>query len=201
MLIPDIAIGCAPGSEWAGRRRTSVLPAFPVALEVSPAQASIITETSGGKSGMPRKMDSVVITTQFCARLNRLQPHSRARWGKMNSHQMVCHLVDTFRAVAGEKPVSSVVNLFGRTLLRWGALHIPVPWLHGIPTRPEIAQGVGGTPPALWADDVAELHRRITEFPRLEQFEQHPMMGTLSLDEWRIWGYRHVDHHFRQFGL
>ena len=150
---------------------------------------------------MPSKMDSVAMTKSFSARLDGLQPATPAKWGKMNAHQMVCHLVDSFRAVAGEKPVSSVVNLFGRTVLRWAALHTPVPWVHGVPTRPEMAQGVGGTPPADWASDCAELRRRISEFPQCTQFVQHPMMGTLSLDEWRIWGYRHVDHHFRQFGL
>ena len=149
------------------------------------------------------KMDSAVMTARFCKRLDDLQPATPAKWGKMNAPQMVCHLVDTFRAVGGEKPVSSVVNLFGRTVLRWAALHTPVPWVHGVPTRPEIAQGKGkgGTPPADWAADCAELRRRIIGFPQCRQFEQHPMMGTLSLDEWRIWGYRHVDHHFRQFGL
>jgi len=119
----------------------------------------------------------------------------------MTAHQMVCHLVDTFRVVHGEKAVSSVVNLFGRTVMKWGALHTPIPWPHGVPTRPEIEQGIGGTPPVDWAADCAELRRRILEFPAQTRFEQHPMMGRLKLHEWRIWGFRHVDHHFRQFGV
>ena len=150
---------------------------------------------------MPGKMDSVAMTTHFCNRLAGLQPATPAKWGKMNAHQMVVHLVDSFRAVAGEKPVSSVVNVFGRTVLRGLALHSPLPWVHGVPTRPEMKQGVGGTPPADWSSDCEELRRRIIGFPQRTQFVQHPMMGTLSPDEWHIWGYRHVDHHFRQFRL
>ena len=28
----------------------------------------------------------------------------------------------------------------------------------------------------------------------------HPIFGPLTRDEWMVWGYRHVDHHLRQFG-
>ena len=150
---------------------------------------------------MLKRLNSDPMAQEFCGRLARLQPDTPARWGKMNAHQMVCHLMDTFRAVGGEKHVSSVVNLYGRTLMKWGALHTSIPWPHGIPTRPEIAQEAGGTPPAEWAVDCEELQRRILGFPQWTQFEQHPMMGTLTIDEWRVWGYKHVDHHFRQFGV
>jgi hypothetical protein len=30
---------------------------------------------------------------------------------------------------------------------------------------------------------------------------QHPMFGRLTTNEWNVWGFRHADHHLRQFGL
>jgi len=30
---------------------------------------------------------------------------------------------------------------------------------------------------------------------------KHPFFGALTPDEWMIWGYRHTDHHLRQFAL
>lgn len=137
----------------------------------------------------------------FCDRLARLQANSARKWGRMTPHQMVCHLVDSFRAVSGGKPVKPAVTLYGRTVMKWGGLHLPIPWPHGIPTRPEMSQEIGGTPPADWNADCAELRRWIVQFPGWTKFEQHPMMGALTVDEWRIWGFRHVNHHFRQFGV
>jgi hypothetical protein len=29
----------------------------------------------------------------------------------------------------------------------------------------------------------------------------HPIFGKLSQGDWLTWGYRHVDHHLRQFGV
>jgi hypothetical protein len=138
---------------------------------------------------------------KFCNRMERLRADTRGQWGKMNAHQMMCHLVDCFRAVRGEVKVKSAVNPFSRTVMRWAALHTSIPWPHGTPTRPEMAQGVGGTPPAEWQSDLAELTRRIHQFPVQLEFAQHPVFGPMTLDEWHIWGYRHTDHHLRQFGL
>jgi len=29
----------------------------------------------------------------------------------------------------------------------------------------------------------------------------HPLFGRLTTAEWGRWGYRHMDHHLRQFGV
>lgn len=114
---------------------------------------------------------------------------------------MVCHLNDSFGVAAGRKYASPATGILQRTLLKWLALRTPMPWPHGVPTRPEIEQGAGGTPPVQWEADRDELFRWITEFPDLPKFGTHPVFGAMSRAEWMIWGYRHVDHHFRQFGV
>jgi hypothetical protein len=134
------------------------------------------------------------------ARLARLTPSAARRWGRMTAHQMVCHLNDSFDVAAGTKHASPASSLLQRTLVKWVALRTPLPWPHGVPTRPELEQGSGGTPPAEWETDCAALNRRIAEFTNRQQFAQHPVFGTMSPSDWFIWGYRHVDHHLRQFG-
>jgi len=32
-------------------------------------------------------------------------------------------------------------------------------------------------------------------------FAPHPAFGPMTRREWMTWGYRHADHHFRQFGI
>jgi hypothetical protein len=150
---------------------------------------------------MTQKLDSAAMTQYLCERLVRLKPDSPRKWGKMTPHGMVCHLVDSFSAVAGAREVSPKMNLFTRTVMKWGALHLPIQWPPGAMTRPEIAQEFGGTQPTDWTADCAALQRRIVHFPGQTSFVSHPFFGKMSLNEWRIWGYRHVDHHFRQFGV
>ena len=135
------------------------------------------------------------------ARLEKLQPSATGQWGRMNARQMVCHLNDSFAVAAGKKYASPKTNLLQRSLVKWIALRTSFPWPHGVPTRPEIEQGRGGTPPAEWERDCTELRRWITEFGTLETFGAHPVFGPMSRGDWLTWGFKHVDHHFRQFGV
>jgi hypothetical protein len=88
-----------------------------------------------------------------------------------------------------------------RTLVKFVALHTSFPWPAGVPTRPEIEQGRGGTPPAEWLSDRATLIHLLNTFADHSNYAAHPVFGPLSRHEWQIWGYRHVDHHLRQFGV
>ncbi|MGA2880506.1 MAG: DUF1569 domain-containing protein [Bryobacteraceae bacterium] len=134
-------------------------------------------------------------------RIQRLDSNTSAKWGRMTARQMVCHLNDSFRVGMGEKYASQATNVFQRTLVKWIALRMPVPWPHGVPTRPEIEQGRGGTPPAEWSSDRDQLLTLMDAFAERTTFGVHPTFGTMSQRDWLAWGYRHVDHHLRQFGV
>jgi len=114
---------------------------------------------------------------------------------------MICHLADAFRVASGIKQARPVANPFARTFIRWVALHTPMPWPHGVPTVPEVEQGKGGTPPGDWQRDCAELQTLIHQFAERDKFGAHPIWGELGRREWLVWGYRHTDHHLRQFGV
>ena len=122
----------------------------------------------------------------------------------MNAHQMVCHLDDAFKLGLGERTASPATGLFQRTIMKWGALYVPMPWPHGVPTRPEMEQGVGGTPPQEFDSDRAELLRTIERFcepARSFVSVRHPIFGSMTADQWMRWGFLHTDHHLRQFGV
>ena len=136
-----------------------------------------------------------------CDRIALIVPNVAPKWGSMTAHQMICHLSDSFRVAAGEKYASPATNLVQRTLIKWIALHAPMKWPHGIPTRPEIEQGRGGTQPSDWERDRTELCALTLAFGDRTAFGTHPLFGKMSRPDWLIWGYRHVDHHLRQFGV
>jgi hypothetical protein len=153
---------------------------------------------------MPRKTLSRASDRQeIIARIEKIQVSSARCWGRMNSHQMLCHLADSFRVTIGEKPVTPVGGK-PQKLMKWLALNLPVSWPKGVETRPEVDQDLGGTPPADFAADREELLRllhRFTGVPRDFDWHPHPMFGMMSDEEWMRWGYLHTDHHLRQFGV
>jgi hypothetical protein len=134
-------------------------------------------------------------------RLAALRPDSTRRWGKMSCHQMVCHLSDAFLCPMGEKTASSTKPPLPQAVMKWIALYAPMKWPQGIPTRPEMEQGVGGTAPVSFQEDRKKLTAIIKRFTS-DQFDwaAHPMFGNMNEKDWMRWGYLHCDHHLRQFG-
>lgn len=139
---------------------------------------------------------------EIVRRLRRVRPDSSARWGRMTPHQMVCHLTDALRMAIGEKAVSPATGVFQRTMLKWIVLYVPQRWPAGIVTRPEIDQQRGGTKPAGFAGDVAQLEAALqaVRLPRAT-WPPHPIFGRMSQRQWLRWAYLHADHHLRQFGV
>ena len=116
---------------------------------------------------------------------------------------MVCHLNDSFRVALGEKYASPADTMIFRTVGKWGALYVPIPWPRNVATRPEVDQKAGGTPPAEFEADRRVLTELIERFARVEgrpALGPHPLFGRMTEFQWQRWGYLHTDHHLRQFG-
>ena len=136
------------------------------------------------------------------ARLSGLTADSRPLWGRMTAPGMVCHLADSFHVVLGSRPTTRTNTRFERTFIRLLALTVPLQWPKGIETVKEVDQERGGTPPEEFAADMARLRTAMRDFVTRVPHEpmSHPIFGRVSTAEWGRWGYRHVDHHLRQFG-
>jgi len=138
------------------------------------------------------------------ARVLRLRPDSVRQWGSMSPHQAICHLSDALRMSLNERPVAPIRGSMG-PLIRFVALSLPLPWPRGrIKTVPEVEQGVGGTPPGDFERDRTELLELVARFcaaPPNRFCPTHPIFGAMTTDRWKRWGYLHMDHHLRQFGV
>lgn len=100
---------------------------------------------------------------------------------------------------SGERPPEPKHNLFTRTFVRYVALHSSLMWPQGVRTLPEVDQEFGGTRPVDWTSDHVALLGMLDKFSPREGLP-HPLFGPLTAHEWSVWGFRHVDHHLRQFG-
>src|SRR5579862_193377 len=109
-------------------------------------------------------------------RLGKMRADCPRQWGKMNAHQAICHLNDSFRGVMGDIQLSGKPMLIGK-LVEWVALYSPLTWTRGTPTMPEVDQMKLGTKPAEFAADVEELRRleaRFSMVPRDFAWKPHP---------------------------
>lgn len=139
---------------------------------------------------------------ELILRLGQLQGTSARQWGTMTPHEMLCHLGDSFSAVLGERHASSQETWLSRTVVKYIALHTSLPWPHGVPTRPEVDPKREGTRPAEFERDRARVLECLQRFVKPStKYGRHPGFGAMSRDEWMLWGYAHVDHHLRQFGI
>jgi hypothetical protein len=120
----------------------------------------------------------------------------------MTCPQMVCHLTDSFHVALGERLVGmSKAPAIPRFMFKWLALNLPMEWPKGVATMPEVDQTIGGTPPAEFGADRAELLRMLDRFvAHPGPWGPHAIFGGMTGADWMRWGYLHADHHLRQFG-
>lgn len=150
---------------------------------------------------MPSIFDSEV-ESAVRARAARLNANSRPLWGSMQSEQMLCHLVDACRVPLGEAKASHRWTPFRIFPLRWLFVQL-LPWPKAkVRTMKEFQQ----TQPSHLDLDRGNWNSALTRFvargrePR-PRWEPHPAFGSLPNWEWGRLMYRHIDHHFRQFGV
>jgi Protein of unknown function (DUF1569) len=149
-----------------------------------------------------KTLSNVADRQNISLRLSALSPDDAARWGSMSVHQMVCHLNDSYQCGLGERYASPATGFWQRTLMKWAALRMPLPWPKRVPTRPEMEQGKGGSPPVDFRQDVASLLLTLDRFCGAlpKPCVPHPIFREMTAGDWMRWGYLHADHHLRQFG-
>jgi hypothetical protein len=148
---------------------------------------------------MQKSLSNARARQELLDRLERLSPQSKARWGKMTAHQMLAHLADWMLMARGDLKTARM-----KRLLRYPPLkHLAIYWLpfpKGVATAPELL----GRRPAAWKVERATVQERVQSFANLDPkatWPEHPVFGKMSARAWGVFGYRHMDHHLRQFGL
>jgi len=142
---------------------------------------------------------------EILQRLGALRPDTTRRWGRMSPHQMVCHLSDGYRMATDERPTRLVATPLPRSIMKWIALYVMVPWPRDLRTTPELDQDAGGTRPIDFERDRAGLVQLLDGITTHQRGRLagtvHPYFGAMSEAVWLRWAYVHADHHLRQFGL
>jgi Protein of unknown function (DUF1569) len=132
-------------------------------------------------------------------RLGCLTAETRPQWGKFDAPRMVVHCSDAIRMALGKLPTTSKNTPLRRSPLKQLFVYW-LPWPKGVPTAPELLQ----RSPADWDAEIGCLLELIEEAGTVSpdhEWGEHPAFGRMSRRAWGVLGYRHLDHHFRQFGV
>lgn len=135
-------------------------------------------------------------------RLTRLQPGSARQWGKMSPAQMLAHCSKGLEMAAGEiRPPRAFIGRIIGPMVKRAALGDDKPMMRNSPTSRELVIEDDHD----FADEQARLSRLIGRVaaagPAGCTSHPHAFFGPLTPDEWGILMYKHLDHHFRQFGV
>ena len=148
------------------------------------------------------------VRESFCQRAAALRPGTPARWGKFDAPRMLAHIIQSVGMMTGDVTVADAPT-------PWVMRHAPLkqlliyvlPFPKGLPTAPEllartaVSDGVSATD---WSNELHSFERalaRIPEVARTGRWPAHPAFGPLSGHESAALQRRHLEHHFRQFGV
>jgi hypothetical protein len=132
-------------------------------------------------------------------RLARLTAETPALWGKFTAPRMLAHVNDALRMSTGELKTSLKKTPLRFPIVKQIAVYL-APWPRGVPTVPEL---LASGERAQWEAERAVFPDLLDVFanrPLDAAFPLHPAFWRLSRRAWGRQQWRHVDHHFRQFG-
>ena len=137
-------------------------------------------------------------TRLILERLDRLTSEAPRAWGKMTVSQMLAHCCEALEVATGRKtyPRSFIGRLLGSSFKKVYVGDKPLP--HDSPTDKHFI--IRDEPD--FATQKERLAGLIREFADGRVATRpHAFFGKLAPEEWSIATYKHLDHHFRQFGV
>ena len=148
---------------------------------------------------MQKSLSNTRARMELLDRLEHLAPEATPLWGRMTAPQMLAHLVDWMLMAKGELEVAAKNRPlryppFKQLVIYW------LPFPKGVPTAPELIS----RKPLAWAIEHAAVRQHVQSFENLNpkaMWPEHPVFGKMTPKAWGVLGYRHMDHHLRQFGI
>jgi hypothetical protein len=147
---------------------------------------------------MHRSLSDARARQELIDRLERLSPEAKPLWGKMSAPQMLAHLADWMLMAKGELKTAPKNRALSFPPLKQLAIFW-LPFPKGVPTAPELLS----RKPLAWTVERAAVRQHVLSFETLDPaaWPEHPVFGVMTPRAWCVLGYRHTDHHLRQFGV
>jgi hypothetical protein len=141
---------------------------------------------------------------EMLARLDKLTPETKAKWGRMNVNQMLWHANHGLQIALGDVTTpGSKSNAITRALMRFVVLKTDIPAPEGkAKTFDEIDTVELGIDPDDFNTEREQLKKTIDRFIAATKLApESALIGKMSKENWSRLNFTHLDHHFRQFGV
>ena len=133
------------------------------------------------------------------SRMKNLNEDSKANWGKMNIGQMVWHCQGPLNIILEKNDYGMKPSWFAKMFFK-KSLYNDKAWRKGLPT----AKFLKTSDTKDFNTEKVELENLIDEtfsHKDKEEWNPHPAFGYFTKSQWGQMQYKHLDHHFRQFGV
>ena len=133
------------------------------------------------------------------SRLNNIPADKTPEWGKMNAGQMMKHCQLPLQTALGKEETSMKPNWFVKLLFK-KMMYSEKPFRKNAPTPPQFQV----TDQRDFDKEKQELSRWMEELYADRDNENrrpHPVFGHFTKDQWGILQWKHLNHHFEQFGV
>ncbi len=144
---------------------------------------------------------TVTSNQKMVNRINSLSPDTKALWGRMTVSQMLAHCQEPLYIALGEKHLKGglIAFLFGKIAKK--QMVKDSPFKKNLPTAPGFVVKVEKN----FSEEKNKLVQLVQRFGKNDPEEiakrPHPFFGKLTVEEWNLLQYKHLDHHLRQFGV
>lgn len=135
------------------------------------------------------------------ARINTLNEDSKPEWGRMNVAQMLAHCAEVQEVLNGTKPLKNTPLLLRlvKGMIRKAVVN-RVPYKKKSGTHPQYITGNTKQEFQKSKDRLLDAINTERNFSKEEaEAIKHDLFGTMTVEERGVAGWKHVDHHLRQF--
>lgn len=132
-------------------------------------------------------------------RISNLNSQSEANWGKMNVAQMTWHCQGPFNIMLQKENYGMKPNWLAKVFFK-KSLYNDKKWSKGLPT----AKFLKPNEQKNFDSEIEKLNTLIDEAHAQKdktEWDAHPAFGYFTAQQWGQMQYKHLDHHFRQFGV
>lgn len=132
-------------------------------------------------------------------RLNQLEENTPRQWGKMTVAQMLHHCQAPFNVQMQKKDYGLKPNWLVKTFFKKSMYNDKL-WSKGLPTPSAFKEKENcdfNNEKKVLQQLIDELYQQKNK----QQWDNHPVFGYFTNEQWGKMQYKHLDHHLRQFGL
>jgi DinB family protein len=152
-----------------------------------------------------RNVTQPEVLEELVVRVGRLTPSSERRWGILTPAELLAHLADVGEMALGRRAVAVPARHGWQSrVAKWLILGTDIPFPKGVPTRAMLDPRREGTRPGEFERDRARVIAGLRELATRKGAEPgptHGRFGPMTMADWQRQGFRHTDHHLKQFGL